>query len=196
MKDTKFLARLKVLRRKARRRLFVYGVVMSATVAVAGFLLVIASDWLLSLPALLRILAAICFASVCLGAVGYWIVKPWRTQVSLYHVASRLERTLRGSEGPSDDRAGSAGARGRRLPRSGRAHDRNTEQAVGGVRLESVLSLRPLLVRTGVLIVSVAVLAGAAWAWPGWIRTGVDRYARPFGDSEWPTDRVHRPANR
>jgi hypothetical protein len=186
MEQPSVITRLHVLRRTVRLRLLVYGASAVAMGGILSFLTIVAFDWLLWLPSLLRIVAAALFVGGFLGATWYWLVKPLRARIGIDEIAGRLERHF----GNLHDRLSSTV---NFLDRGDAGSSQmmqqvvaKTEQITRDMPLESVLSLRPLLLRCASLMLSVAVLCAILLVDPYWIRSGFDRYVYPFGDTEWP----------
>ena len=92
---TALLHRLESIRRLVRRRLIAYGICAVLAGGVASFLTVVTLDWLLWLPAVLRLFVALLFFTGFLLAAIHWIVTPLRTPLRVEHIAARLEHQPR-----------------------------------------------------------------------------------------------------
>lgn len=185
MKST-LLHRLERIGRAARRRLITYGICAVLAGGVASFLTIVSLDWLLGLPPILRLFVAVLFVTGFVLAAWYWIVLPLRTRFSVAHVANRLERHFGGfNDGLSSsvfylqhEDAASPHMVGRLLA--------GTEQTLDRTPLESALSPRPLATAGAVLAGAVAVFLLVLMVSADWVQTGLVRYMRPFGETEWP----------
>lgn len=186
MKQSQLVQRLTVLRASVQRRLVVYGFCVVLTGGITGFFLILALDWLLHLPPLLRATLAVAFLAACVTASAHWVFRPLHVRLGIAQIAARLERHF----SPLQDRltssvdflqhgnAGSAAMMQRVVDR--------TEQMIRDVPLESALTLRPLIRRGLLLLVVISVLAMVLWTSPSWARIGVYRYLHPWGEIEWP----------
>ena len=188
MPPSQLIDRLTTLRTAIRVRLVAYGVCTVLAAAVAGFLIIAVLDWLLRLPPLLRIAVAGVAVAALVGATFRWVHRPLQARLGIDEIAARLETHF----GTFQDRllstvnfmehrdAGSEGMTQQVIA--------NTEQVIKNVPLESALSLRPLMLRSAMLVVSVAVLSTVLLVSPGWARVGLYRYIHPWGEIEWPRD--------
>lgn len=188
MADSKIIERLIRMRTTVRRRLIAYGFCATLAGGVAALLAIVSLDWLLHLPALLRLIVAGLFFIGFVAAIYHWIVHPARARISLDMIASRLEAHF----GNLDDRLSSAVSFLEHAPAGSPGLTQrvvaNTETILHYVPLESALSLKPLIIRAGLLLVGVVILAGAALNDQQWVSTGAYRYVYPWGDIEWPRD--------
>ena len=186
MESSALETRLSALRRAVRRRLIAYGVLAAASGGVIALLTIIALDWLVWLPPLLRGLGAVLFVFGLGAASIHWVVKPARARLGLDTLAGRIERHFDQLE----DRLASTvnflerGAAG--STSMVRQVIARTEGMVNDLPLESVLTLRPLMMCVAAFLASACALATVGGVAPGWLRTGVDRYTRPWGSTEWP----------
>lgn len=184
--ESNLLPRLERIGRAARRRLITYGVCAVLAGGVASFLTVVSLDWLLGLPPVLRLFVAVLFVTGFLLATWYWIVLPLRTRFSAAHVANRLERHFGGFNDElsssvfflQHEDAASAHMIGRLLA--------GTQQSLERTPLETALSPRPLVTAGSLLAGAGAVFLILLLGSPNWVATGVARYVRPFGETEWP----------
>ncbi len=186
MEQSELIARLYDLRRTVRRRLVSYGVFAVLAGGMTALLAIIALDWLVWLPPLLRAAGGILFVTGSLAATHHWVVKPLRLRLGLEELASRLERhfvTLGDHLSSTvnflkrDDVAS---------PRMMQEVITRTERIVRDLPLESAVSSQQVGVRGGVFAICLFVFVGAMVVAPTWVRTGVERYAYPFSDTEWP----------
>lgn len=183
---SRLLGRLTSLRTTIRRRLVLYGVCAVAAGGVASFLTIVALDWLFWLPPALRLLGGVCFLAGFVASTYRWIIKPLSAEVGLDEIAHRVERHF----GSLEDRLASAVSflgsdEAAESPLAQRVIE-ETEHAVGGYRLESVLSRAPLARQAAWFAVSAVVLVGLLIGAGGWMRIGFYRYVYPTGEIEWP----------
>ena len=190
------LVRLTALRRTVRVRLVAYGLCVVAAGGVASFLTIVTVDWLLSLPAALRIAVAGLFTTGFAVAALHWIVRPLQAALTLGELAAHLEARW----ATLDDRLVSAV---NFMEHGGTGSPRMMERVVGSaekildnVSMSSVLTSKPLLVRAAIMIASFAVLATLSSQSPDWVRTGAYRYIYPWGHIEWPHTVSIRPLTR
>ncbi len=184
--ESNLLQRLERIGRAARRRLITYGLCAVLAGGVASFLTVVALDWLLGLPPILRLFVAVLFVTGFVLAAWYWIVLPLRTRFSAAHVANRLERHFgEFNDGLSSsvyflqhEDAASPHMVNRLLA--------GTEQSLERTPLETALSPRPLVTAGALLAGAGAVFLILLLSSANWVATGVARYVRPFGETEWP----------
>ncbi|HEY3244357.1 MAG TPA: DUF4175 family protein [Phycisphaerae bacterium] len=192
------LERLRVFRRMVRTRLLAYGLVAVAAGGVFAFLTIVSLDWLLRLPAILRLVVAMLFLVGFAGAALHWIVRPLRAQLDLREIAGTLERHF----GRTDDRLSStvdfvySATRGRPSPALAAAGVGSesllarivagTDELVRGMAFEDALSLRPFLLRVGWLVAGLGLLATICYASPDWAQIGMNRYLLPFSRLDWP----------
>ncbi len=186
MSESGFITRLRALRRTVRRRLALFGLFTVLAFGVAAFLMILAFDWLLSLPVWPRIFVATVYVIVLAGAIRYWLIKPFRARIGLDDIARRIEHhfdhlrdRLVSTVSFLEDREGGS-------PRMIERVISNTERVVSRLPMESVLSLKPLGRRFALLVLSAVAVVGVFAVWPEWVRTGMDRYIYPFGGTEWP----------
>ncbi len=191
--STPILSRLSRLRTSVRRRLILFGLFAVGGGGIASFLTVVSLDWLLRLPAVLRIVVTVFFVTGFFAAFHHWIVRPLQARVGLQELASRLERRFPlfadGLSSTVDflDRGGFGS------PALVAEVIRSTESQLKGVRIESALTARPI-VQLGLLVGGAATaLSALAVISPGWIHTGLLRYVYPFGPTEWPRNTMIRP---
>ncbi len=153
---------------------------------VAAFLAVVLLDYFLWLPVALRMVTACLFLLGFIGAIMHWIVTPLRTSITSSHVAAKLESHF----GHLNDRLTSTVSF---LSSDCMGSDEmvqkvieNTDAAVIDLPLESVLAMKPIVIRVASLVLLMSVMAAIAIASPNWMRTGVCRYLYPLGEFEWP----------
>lgn len=180
------LSRLHALRRTVRRRLLAYGVGVVGTGVTVVFLLLVTLDWLLRLPAGLRLLGGVAFgAGVCL-ATWRWIVQPWRGALNISVLAARLEQhfeTLHDRLRSAVDFLAGSPAGSRQMMQHEIAR---TGERIRQVSLDAALTLRPLVVRWAAFVIALGVLGGIWGFAPNWLRTGYYRYLYPMGQIDWP----------
>ncbi|RME36989.1 MAG: DUF4175 domain-containing protein, partial [Planctomycetota bacterium] len=144
---TQLIRRLSRIRAAARRRMVTYGVCAVLAGGVVALLTIVTLDWMLDFPPLLRLCAAAAFLIGFVWAVMRWIVKPLIVPLTLEEVAARIERRFPGLK----DRLRSAvcfleqGGDG--SPALTESVIAETHRQAAGLPLESVLSLRPMVVR-------------------------------------------------
>lgn len=178
--------RLAALRATMRRRLLAYGICTILSGGVFAFLFIAALDWLLELPGVLRLMVGASFIAGFFLAFIYWIVQPMRASLSHLQLAGQLEKHFpelndRLSSTVSflvGQESGSTALRQKVIAR--------TDEVIRDLPVERILTLRPLLVGGGVLVLSAVILAVVVAASPHWPRTGVSRYMQPFGKTQWP----------
>jgi len=191
MKTPDLIKRLHTIRRMVRRRLIGYGFCATLAAGIISFMTALTFDWLLELPAVLRIAVAMAFLGGLFASTIHWIVRPVRARLEVAEIAGQLERHFKRLEDrlsstvnflqgqPADVAArGSASMMQQVIS--------NTDRAIREIPLESALTLRPLVARGVLLMLSMGVLAVVLLASPGWARTGFYRYVYPFGEFEWP----------
>ncbi|MCH7595504.1 MAG: hypothetical protein IID35_03005, partial [Planctomycetes bacterium] len=149
-----------------RRRLVGYGVFAVLAGGMTGLLAIIALDWLVWLPPLLRAAGGILFVTGSLAATYHWVVKPLRLRLGLEEIASRLERHF----GTLGDRLSSTV---NFLKRDNGASPgmieeviTRTERIVRDLPLESAVSSRQVGVRAGVFAMCLLVLVVAMFVAP------------------------------
>jgi len=195
MEPSSLILRLTTLRRTIRRRLLAYGLCVVAAGGVASFLTVVAFDWFLGFPPLLRVMVAGLFLAGLVGATRHWIIQPLRAPIRLADVAACLEArwgtfndqllsTVDFLEREQND-AGSGSMMRRVID--------HTERIIQDVPLESALSLKPLVIRGGVMVFSVATFLGILLMAPAWAHTGLHRYLEPWGGIDWPRSVLIQP---
>ncbi len=186
MNDSLIVARLTRLRRKVRRRLVLYGLFAVLAGGVVAFLTVVAVDWLVWLPSLLRVMTGVIFFAGFVGATMYWIVRPLRSQLSIQQLACKLEEHFR----PLQDGLASSvnfierGDAGRSS--MARHVVQSTEAAIKDLHLESALATAPVAWRGALFSASAIFMVALFWLTPNWVRTGYYRYVYPSGGIEWP----------
>jgi hypothetical protein len=197
------LVRLRAFRRMLRIRLVAYGLVAVTAGGVFAFLTIVSLDWLLRLPAVLRLIVGVLFLVGFAGAMLHWIVRPLKARLGLRDIAGTLERHF----GRTDDRlsstvdflAGSNGcapnARGTPPAPAGVGMlsqsllakvISGTDDLVRGWEFKESLSLTPLLLRVGWLAGGLTLFAIISWAAPEWPQVGLNRYLLPFSRLDWP----------
>ncbi|MBU0716665.1 MAG: hypothetical protein KJ749_00315, partial [Planctomycetes bacterium] len=180
------LSRLHGIRRTIRRRLFGYGVSATLGGAVGAFLALLIIDWLLWLPAALRVVVDLTFLTLTVGAAIRWIIVPQRAMLGIGEVAGELERrfpSLRDQLSSAVSLVGNPQAGSTGMIRHVVA---GANRVAGELPLETSLTRRPLWNSVAGLLLGVAVLTATAVGAPGWLQTGLCRYLDPLGKVEWP----------
>jgi len=196
MSESKLLQRLTDLRRMVRQRLALYGICAVASAAVFAALGLILLDWLLWLPPLLRLVLGVAYVMGGLAGVFRWVIHPLSKRLSLGQIAGTLEQYIwplaDGRLGRFEDRLSStvdflSGSRvgSEQMCRRVIA---NTDRMVADIRFQDALSLRPLVLRGGVLIVAALLIGTVVVASPDFASAGLRRYAAPFSGIEWPRE--------
>ncbi|MCH7870417.1 MAG: hypothetical protein IID33_01825 [Planctomycetes bacterium] len=189
----RLLQRLTMLRRTVRFRLAAYGLCVVAAGGVAAFLAIVTVDWLLSLPAVLRITVAGIFTTGFILATLHWIVKPLQASLTLGELASHLEARWVSLEDRLVSAVNFMEHGGTGSARMMERVVRGAEKVLDNVSMTTALTTRPLLVRAAIMIASFAMLATLASQSPDWVRTGAYRYIYPWGQIEWPRTVAIRP---
>ncbi len=191
MEQSTLIQRLETIRGMVRRRLLGYGFCVVLAGGVFSFISILGFDWLLALPAVLRILVAILFLVGFVGASLHWIARPMQMKLGLDEIAAKLEQHF----GCFQDRlASTVNFIERRAAQEAEGDSvgmmertiANADRLARKVRLASALSLRPLFARGALVVLSLALLTTILVASPGWVQTGFYRYVYPFGEIEWP----------
>jgi hypothetical protein len=186
--QAELLNRLATLRQTVRRRLVFYGLSAVAAGGVAAFLTIVAIDWLLWLPAPLRIVIGLLFLGGFVGAVLHWIVRPLRARLGVDEMAGKLEQHFSHLQ----DRLTSTVDFLQRFDAGSPAMMQHviddTDQLLKDVPFESTLSGKPLAYSVLGCFGAFLLLMGLAWVAPDWPRTGLYRYLYPLGAVEWPRD--------
>jgi hypothetical protein len=182
----RLLDQLRGIRAAVRRRLVGYGVLAVGGGGMIAFLAVVGLDWLLRFPPLLRIVVTVFFVFGFFAATYHWIIRPLRAGVGLAELSSRLEKYF-----PQlTDRLSTTVNYLQRddvdSPAMVAEVVRSTEELLGTVRLDKALSQRRIAWLAAAVVAGGATLGTLAGVQPGWIRTGLVRYANPFGETEWP----------
>ena len=189
MSDTDLLRRLATIRTAVRVRLVLYGLfaaVAGGLVAGSGLVFL---DWWLWLPSVLRLALSVLFVGGCVGMIARWIAHPLRAKLDLDELAGRLERHF---PALGDSLTSTVSFVGASAPRTGESPElirqvvRTTTATVENVPLEQALTHQPLIRCLSFAVMCLVCVAMIAWASPGWYRTGLVRYARPFHAVEWP----------
>ena len=181
-----FVTRLDEIRRRVRRRLVAYGVCAVVGGGVLSWMTLVTLDWLVKLPAALRILGGVFFLAGFVGAFWHWVVRPLRARVDLEDVSARLERHFpqlqdRLVSAVSFHEHGSGGS----ASMTQRVFS-GTEDVLRSLPVETALSVRPVLVRGAWMLAGLAALGAVFGLAPGWTRTGFYRYVTPLTDVRWP----------
>lgn len=185
-RNNELILRLTSVRRRVRRRLAAYGLFAVLGGGALAFLTILTLDWALWLPGPLRALGLLLFIAGFFGATLHWIVRPLRVRIGLEEIAGRLERHF----APLGDQLSSSvnflgGAEGA-SPEMVQEVIGDTERRIRDLPLESALRVEPVAVRGSLFGVSMVVVLSLMVIAPQWIRTGIDRYAAPWGPTEWP----------
>lgn len=186
MQESPIIARLTRMRRTVRCRLVLYGLFAVLAGGVAAFLTVVAVDWLVWLPPVLRMVVSVLFFAGFVIAVMHWIVAPLRTRLGMGELAGKIERHFRSLQ---DRLASSVNFLERGDAGSSSLARRvvdTTEETIESLWLESALAIAPVAWRGALFCASVIFLALSIRLSPDWVRTGFYRYVYPSGDIEWP----------
>jgi hypothetical protein len=186
MMESQVLSSLHALRASIRYRLLLYGLCVVLACGAASFIVLVALDWLLWLPPLLRIAGDGVFLTAIIWAALHWIVKPLQARLGVDEIAARIEahftalqdRLLSTVNFIEQRSAGSASLMQKVIA--------DTEEIIKTVPLGSALTLRPLALRAILAAASVTVLAAISGIAPDWSRVGLYRYVYPWGKIEWP----------
>ncbi len=188
MIDERFgiLNELDRIRRSVRRRLVVYGVCAMAAGGCVSVLFVVAVDWLLELPPLLRIFGVVLFVIGFGLAAIRWLIRPMQTDLSLAQIAGKLERHYPGLNDRLSSTVSFLTCQPDASPALMRKVVDNTNRIVSRLQLRSALTYRPVLIQFTTLLAACGVLIAIGLVSPDWVRVGVHRFARPFDGLEWP----------
>lgn len=191
MEESELIRCLNTLRRKVRARLVVYGLFAVLSGGVAAFLTILTLDWLLWLPPTLRLLVGVVFVAGFVAAAAHWIVRPIRARLGIDELAARLEvhfDTLRGRLSSAVNFIGRNREEDRKFVSESmmRVVIADAERMVKGLSLDSALSIRPIVLRGGLLVLCTGVLTCIALASPSWPGVGLARYLYPWREIEWP----------
>ena len=187
MAEHDLITRLIRFRTAVKRRLVAYGICAVGAGGTASVLTVLATDWLLTFPAPLRLVVAALFVAGFVAASWHWVLKPLRMPLGIDELAGRLERHF----GDLEDRLTStvefithesAGS-----PAMMRSVIETTEDIARPIRFESALSAKPLVRMAAFLAVGACALTTVSFVSRSWVTTGVYRYLDPFGAHAWPT---------
>lgn len=188
LEDTRsaLILRLRSMRTTIRIRLVLFGLLAVMAGGIGAFLVIVAFDWWLWLPGILRVFVGVLFFAGFAIATWYWIARPLAAPLRIEAIAGRIEQHF----GELTDRLTSTVdfLRGTQSPAAPMVRKviQNTEHLVRDMRLEEALTIRPLL-RSGIAFAScVSLLAFVLVAFPSWAQTGWHRYTAPFGDTQWP----------
>lgn len=187
------ISRLMQVRTTVRRRLIAYGVCAVAAGSISAFLLVITLDWLLWLPAVLRMLAVTGFILGFVAALMHWIIRPMQASLTLEEIAARLESHFESLQDRLTSTVNFLEQGHNSSPAMMKQVVRNTERLIQALPLESALSLRPFIHRSILLGVGMLTLMVVMLAAPNWVSTGLNRYVHPWGDVDWPRTVEIRP---
>jgi hypothetical protein len=186
MNDTLLLDRLNRLRRQIRLFLLVDGLGEIMAFTAGAGLLAIALDYLFVLPPAVRLIATLVGALMWLALVWRRAVRPMITRIELAEIAAVLDHRFTELEDRLASAVGFLGA-----PPTGSAGMirrviSQADEAAARLPLDSVLHRR-----RPASAIAAAILLGAAtvslgWGLPWFLRTGIHRYAMPFGPTEWP----------
>ncbi len=183
---SQLLEQLESLRRRVRRRLLAYGICTVLGGGVAAWVTIVTVDWLIWLPAVLRMFVAAVFLIGFVAATWRWIIGPLHAHLGVDEIAARLERhfphlrdrlssTVNFLNNPT---AGSPRMIGQVIA--------NTDELVSSMSLHEVLVLRPLIRQMFLLVFAVTIVVGVTMTSSSWVRTGLYRYIYPFGEIDWP----------
>ncbi|MBN1343241.1 MAG: hypothetical protein JXQ73_11210 [Phycisphaerae bacterium] len=195
MRDPRLLTQLGALRRRIRWLLAVDGVALAAASGILAVLLATVVDYLVWLPAVIRLVVALILCAGWGLAVWLRVIRPMIARIELSEIASILDHRFADLE----DRLTSA-VLFMRATSKGRTSaamvDRllsEAEQATERVSLESVVRWRRPAIMLATAFVVIAGMAGVAVAAPWFIATGLQRYVRPFSATEWPREVLIEP---
>jgi len=180
------LIRLSRLRSTLRRRLLLHGCCAVAAGGVCATLTIVALDWLLGLPAALRIVVGALFVLGFALATNHWIVRPLRAPLTLDQLAVHLDHHFHGLNDRLTSFVQFLRSRDDDSPSLRARMIANTRQIVERIPLAESLTLRPLLTGAALAVGSGTALAVVLAFQPVWMLVGVTRYLDPFGAAAWP----------
>jgi len=180
------LARLRKLRTALRIRLVAYGLCAVATGGTAALLATVALDWLLHMPAALRVVGAVLFVVGFALASLHWIGRPLRASLSPAGLAQLLEQQFPQLNDRlsstvaflTGDAIGSTALRAEAITR--------THQAMGHLQFKSLFDNRRLFVGLMMLLLGFAVMGAVIGTRPAWLAVGMARFLDPFSGLDWP----------
>lgn len=182
----RLLDQLRGIRAAVRRRLVGYGVLAVGGGGMIAFLTVVGLDWLLRFPPLLRIVVTLFFVFGFFAATYHWIIRPLQAGVDLAELSSRLEKYFPQLSDRLSTTVNYLQRDDADSPSMVAEVVRSTEELLGTVRLDSALTHRRIAWLAAAVVAGGATLGTLAAVQPGWVRTGLVRYAYPFGATEWP----------
>lgn len=187
------VAYLATLRTTVRRRLFAYGMFAVLAGGTVALLTIMVLDWFLWLPALLRLSGGVLFVGGFFLAMLHWVVRPLQARIGPNELAARLERRFAGFQDQLSSTVHFLHDAAQVSPTMVRRVIADTEKMLQQLPLDTALSVRPVAIRAAIFGAVVLLLLGLLALKPSWVRTGVARYADPWGATEWPRSTAIRP---
>jgi hypothetical protein len=174
------------MRRRVRTLVLLAGLLRFATLLTGGVLLIGLVDWLVWLPAGVRLALTLVLLSSLGAVVMKHMVRPLSSPLQRVTLACRLERTLE----PFSNRLSSA-VQFLESPPLGSSHMmaeviRRADADIDRADLDAAFSHRLLWKRSSGLIAPAVLLALLAVALPYWPRIALARMVYPFGNTLWP----------
>jgi hypothetical protein len=184
--DSLIINELTRIQRSIHRRVWFYGFCAVLTGGCVSLMTIVCLDWLLVLPPSLRVFGVVLFILGFGLAVMRWIVRPLQYKLSVMQVAAMLEQhfgnlndRLTSTVSFLTDSTGDS-------PEMMRRVIANTEHVFKRLPLRTILTIKPMVTQAVLLVLVLALLLSVAGADGRWLSTGVQRYVRPFGGTEWP----------
>lgn len=180
------IADLEQLRRRSRFLLIAQRLCVVIAVALGVLLAAVLVDYLLRLPAALRLIGLAAGVASLVVAGTRYLAPAFAFRPELTQLALRLERVVPALAGrlASSVEFAIAGL-DERNALAARAV-RETERRLSGVSLRRMASTRRMA-RDGLLCLALIILtAGLAWAAPRSAAIGAQRWLAPLGAAEWP----------
>ena len=188
MQPTILIESLEAVRRRVRVLAVAYGLGLVVTAAVALLLAAVATDWLLNLPAIPRLVLELAAVAAVIVGAWRWLVRPMLARLTLNDVAGRVERTypqfqdrLRSTVDILEHRdvPGSEVMKARVVSEAARLTQ--------SLDLSRVVVARPVWVSSAGATAAVAVLAGLiALVGPQFTHLAMARLLTPFSSDPWP----------
>ncbi len=144
------------------------------------------ADWLLWLPSGVRMATLLGLLFGLAAMAVRWILHPLRRPIPLDDLALRVERRFRLPSDVIRSAANFAQGHGTGSAALGRHVLAQAQESLRALRIDEVITRRPLL-RRAARLTGVASVIGVLWiGQPQWVRTGVARLTDPFGSVRWP----------